>query len=689
MRRSLSRRSILRRLSLLGASAAVGAARTVAAGAQSSARPLALDIRAFGAVGDGASDDTRAFRMLHRAMRQAQLADDAARAADRARPPIEFLVQLPPGHYRYTWNRWTWGVRRVTVFGYGAAIQCMHPGPYDIDSAPLISNREHYWTWNENGPAFGGSPPAKEDYGRLIHTARPGDMAVVLVLPRYAAGFSQGAWVLIQSYAQQMDGYPPNMRYFERMRVASVKDATVYLDRPLRFLHKEDWPEDPASPACIGRARIVLIDRRDCPFAIRQSFLGLTVRSNPNHRVRDPEVKVTREVLAISGTLEGIVRDCSLIAFGVTQAANVLVQDSSIVYTEPDKLIDQLTFQNCRIRSLSECTGVNRMILRNCEIETPAQIFSREAFVDGCSFAGPLGAGEYESGIAIDGPNPTRHMSVTGSRFFGRNDPTGLPFGGQVWADFKIDNHFIKPLDGYHLWIAAGSEQFGALVALLEQGMPVQITGRDGYRFGSCLEIRGEAKGVVLGFRISGPFKTGDVLRTPRLTRLVVRNCQFSNLRLSYPDAPLLTWEREVEDSRTLRLALRSNFASRPAWLPGYPRRIACLVTKPYSGPDQSCFLTLQEDQAGVEALNLSIDLKVAGHREITRAEMALKQGDRPDGLGKAENPLSAYRFIPAVSALIVPRPGAVPAPAAGSAADQANLQLEIEVDNPFSRLTR
>ena len=62
------------------------------------------------------------------------------------------------------------------------------------------------------------------------------------------------------------------------------------------------------------------IDRPDCPLAEEQSFTGLTVISNPNHAVRDPTDKVTVEVFAITGVLNATVRNCNLIALGVSQA---------------------------------------------------------------------------------------------------------------------------------------------------------------------------------------------------------------------------------------------------------------------------------------------------------------------------------------------------------------------------------
>jgi hypothetical protein len=644
-----------------------------------------FDIRKFGAAGNGVADDTAAFRAMHRAMRRAQAADDAARAGDPSRPALEFLVTLPPGHYRYTWNRWTWGLRRITISGYGATIQCTHGGPYDIDQAPLISNREHFWTWSESAPAYGGSPPAKEDFGYLIRTARPGDMAIQLGSAHDGASLARGAWILIQSYAQQMDGYPPNLRYFERARIISITGNTIQLDRPLIHLHKDNWPEDSSQPACIGRARIVSIDRPDCPLALRQTFLGLTVRSNPNHAVRDAAVRTTRETLAICGTLEALVKDCSLIALGVTQAGRVHVDNCSLAYTEPDKIVDELVFSDCKIGSIEECTGVNRVTLRHCAISAPARIFSREAVIEGCTVEGAREAGEFASGFVVDGPTPTRHLSITGSHFLGRNDPTGLALGGRIWSSFLIDGQAIKTSGGDNLEIDAGTAQFGNLLGRLEEGWPVKVQGIAGDRFGTCIEIVGRRGAMVVRLSLTGPLSAGDTLLIPSVAAIDLTHCQFTDLRQDFPDPPLLTWQDEVHESRLLRLELQSDFASRGAWLPGNPRRIRCLVEKTYSGPDEGCFLVLRDGNPKIRAFDLAIDLRVEGEREISTAGALLKAGDLLETAAGFGGRLPHNVFVAGADTQIVPRPGAVPAPARGTALQQARLILEIAVDRPFA----
>lgn len=681
------RRGVLKGLAGL---ATVGATATAAVSASAAPdqpveAPRVFSPRDFGARGDGMAEDTDGFRSMHRAMARLQSEDDRLRDADPNRPPVEFLIRLDPGHYRYRWNRWTWGLRRITVVGYGATIQCLHPGPYDIDQAPLASNRDHYWAWNPDGPAY-GDPSVKpaEEYGLRLRTARPGDGTVTLLAPSAAPlPFAPGDWVLVQSYAQQQNGYPPNMRHFQRARVAAIDGMAIRLDRPLLHLHKQDWPEDPGQASAIGGARIVAIDRPDCPLALSQRFLGLTVASNPNHAVRDAGIRSTREALTVSGTLRAVVEDCELIALGVTQAEDVQIRNCSIGYTEPDKLIDRLSFESCTIGSLQQCTGVNHMSLRNCTVEGDAQLLAREVVVDGCSFPGPATPGEDRRGINLEGPNPTHRMTVTGCRFFGRGDPTGHALRGPVWIELAINGRETRLLDDHRLHLAYGGPAYATLVDLLEEGWPIRLDGAEGARFGRCSEIVDAGDGAIIGISVPGGLRPGEKLAIPRLLSLAVTGCRATGLPDDRPDPPDLTWEDEVLHSRRLRVTLQSDVASRPIWLPGYPVSIRCTVIRPYTGPSPGCFLTWRAEGQGQTPIELNIDLAQAGPRELTTRYIELNDADAFTIAGQPAPRLPALRYVRRGSALIVAEPGAIPAPALGSEAEQAIFRLELEVE-PF-----
>ena len=421
--------------------------------------------------------------------------------------------------------------------------------------------------------------------------------------------------------------------------------------------------------------------------ALRQEFAGLTVRSNPNHAVSDQAIRLTRETLAISGVLEAEVRDCKLIALGVTQAGRVQVQNCSIAYTEPDKLVDELTFKNCSIGSLQECTGIDRMRLSNCNLEQPARLFGRDVAIDRCTFRGELSAGDFASGVVVDGPNPTRRMSIVSSRFLGRNDPTGLPLGGRIWTRIPVDGRVVQIKAGNAIEVLAGSDQFGSFVSRLEEGWPLKVSGKTGYRFGQCVRIEGKADGgLVLGYTMSGALEIGDTLLIPAIRHLEVRDCEFERSRDDWPDTPFLDWQETVAGSRLLRMKLRSDFASRPAWLPGMPIRIDCSVEKAYAGPDKGCYLSIEAEDPARTAFALTIDLSVVGKHHAGAEGSDIKPGDTLLVARQPSLRLPKDLYFEGATAMIVPRPGAVPAVPRGTDEEAAVVMLEIEVVNPFDK---
>ncbi len=491
-----------------------------------------FDPRDFGATGRPDGDDTPAFIAMHRAMIRMQREDDLRLDPFADRP--DFVIRLAPGTYRYAWNRWTWGLRRVSVFGYGAALQCIHPGPFDMDQAPLWSNRDHYWSFGPYDRAFSGPGPA-EDYGVLIESTAPGDRFVRTKgePPRLAPS----EWVLIQSLAQQLDGYPPNMRRHDRARVVSVEGRTIRLDRPLRHAHLEDAPELPDFPLAPGRARLVKIDRPDCPLAETQLFAGLTVLSNPNHARLDRTVRETVEVFNVCGVIDATLRDCRFIAFGVSQADTVAVENCRIGYTEPDKLLNRLVFERCRIRSIQQGTGVEHLVLRNCTLEETAQLLAREVDVEECDLLGASHPAGSRRAINLAGTAPTRRMRLVRNRFYGGGREGETALGGETGESFDVDGVAVRPVPG-GLAVAGGSRAHRLLVELAEEGteLSVEKTGRKL----RCRALRGTPEGLILLLDEPAQIAVPTRIFIPRLNRLLMTDNVFVAIGSEAPAVPRL-----------------------------------------------------------------------------------------------------------------------------------------------------
>ncbi|HLO75742.1 MAG TPA: hypothetical protein VK196_04730 [Magnetospirillum sp.] len=639
-------------------------------GQERTPRRVAVSIRDFGARGDG-SDQTAAFRRVHAALFTMQRRNDRERATDPSVPELAFHLTLPPGRYDYAWNRWTWGLRRITVEGYGAVIRCVTRSPFTVDQTVLHSNREHYWVWDGHGPAYGPPGTNPEDWGLLIRTARPGDRQVTLASGKAAPALRPGAWVLIQSYAQQQDGYPPNMRYFERVRLEAVDGPELHLDRPLQTLHKDDWPEHPTVMTATGRARVVAIDRPDCPLALEQTFRGLTAAPNPNHEEADSERRVTVETLTVAGALRAVVEDCRLIAFLPTQVAEVVVRKCRMDYTEPDKLIDSLLFEDCAIQSLQQCTGINRVTLRRCAIGRSSQFLGRAALIEDSTFAGT---------INLQGPTPTRSMVLRRCRF-----DSPRPFTREEWITVRIGAE-ARPVDGRTLMAAPGTPAYGRLVDVLQEGSPVLLSDAGDSVAGTCIRIDSVNGTARFTFDLPRSLRPGDRLEVPRLLQLSVTDCTFADAALVPPYVPDLDWGDEVRRSSRLRLDFATDRPLRQVWLPGRISAVEIAVTRPYGGKGGR-FLVFQEQAPQFDQFSLSIDLATAGQRRFSESGVRMLGRDQLFVHGRPVDRITGGHYLSRMIVMLAESARGAALDTQDGTDEAARGVIEADIVNPLTDL--
>ncbi|MGF1639787.1 MAG: hypothetical protein ACFCUO_02440, partial [Rhodospirillales bacterium] len=138
-----------------------------------------IDVRWFGVRGDGVTDNAPHARAKDYDATDTLIALRNHLTADRSK---HYTVYFPPGHYKYTNNRWLLGVGSVTIQATGAKFQNITTSGWEADGR-LFNNQ---MAWDDQGdqrmlgnrPFYDGFRFADADSGETVLTMEtPGDEA--------------------------------------------------------------------------------------------------------------------------------------------------------------------------------------------------------------------------------------------------------------------------------------------------------------------------------------------------------------------------------------------------------------------------------------------------------------------------------------------------------------------------------
>jgi hypothetical protein len=331
------------------------------------------------------------------------------------------------GLYDYTVNSWPAGIQYLTV-APDPAYDSKGPRPrlrnvrsnfvYDSELAILGTG---------DGSAFERVPGDLKSFSPRIVGAEPGQDFVELKDSADAGKITVGRWHLIGSYDQQVGGFPPNIRYFDFVKVTAVDGTRVILDRKLRHRHRDDFFEDPIEPSSLGVARIVPLDMggpggllpaNPQRFSIRQTFRDIEFLKNPSTS------NGSNTVLYISDALDASFENCVMPRPVPTIVENMRFLGGSMESAEPDKIISTLIFDGVKAGEIGGATGVEFVLVRDSTID-PIQVSPRQLRVLRTS---------------IDGTHNT-HLWY----------PVTFAYNGQVLdAEFESTSLTINPTNSDH-----------------------------------------------------------------------------------------------------------------------------------------------------------------------------------------------------------------------------------------------
>jgi hypothetical protein len=259
--------------------------------------------------------------------------------------------------YQYTNNAVFNGVRYGIFADSGT-------GPQPV--LQCIANIAQY----QNGPLGLGWVGVLNHQGSIkanspkIAQANPGDTTVALLDPADAAKIVPGRWHIVAAGCQQLNGYPPNITYFDFCLVEAVSGTQVTLDRKLRFSYSPTFYEDPGSDNSIGVARIIPLDTggaggyipADPRIGFQHRWVNITFAANPN---------TGDNICYVQGYIDISFENCTLTKCTPSMCKHVTYDSCTLTdVADLDKVMETLYFLNCTTRDLAQATGAQYVLVR-------------------------------------------------------------------------------------------------------------------------------------------------------------------------------------------------------------------------------------------------------------------------------------------------------------------------------------
>lgn len=369
----------------------------------------------YGAVGDCVTDDTTALFAMRTAILAAQGAGSEA-----------MTISLRGKCYKYTNNRWLWGIRRLYLLGGGARLQNITSfASFGGNAAiPLTINRSAFETTDITPLGSFGQISSADTF--FINTATAGATSVTLKTLGDASHFSVGAWVIIFSYDQLLSvfgGYPPDARYTDYAQVTSINGAVINLSIPLAHGHSDSFPEHENS--YVGRARIFPLDSvSPIPWGTYAYIENVISLDNPNAlRVTDlgywdPNFKFHNYFL-VQGYNQIDLYNVTGATLVPSTASIFNFTNSHFFAAGADKLINTITYKDVVVdNEFPECTAADTLTFTRGSIGLDS----------GWMFSSPVTISNASPGVvAWTGLLPTASSSISFSTTGAL--PTGLTPG--------------------------------------------------------------------------------------------------------------------------------------------------------------------------------------------------------------------------------------------------------------------
>lgn len=319
----------------------------------------------FGAVGDGATDNSNAWNLFNAF---ARIESTAGRGV---------TLVIPPGTYNFDHSLcqgFLYGIKKLHIIGYGATLQNTY------NQSIHGANSAFEWAW---------SPACQINLftGYLISTTAVGDTHVTLLTPAQNTNFAVGDWVMVSSNDVQYFGAPPNCDQFEFAQVSAKNAGTGEIDFAnnyfIRYKHRSDFPDGGNASAPCGAARIwqLAYPAVGSIWDLDHVYEGLEIRQAPTSslsymNMSGRSIKYLNSVMV--GISPSVIQRAEFIGGVMTaqsepdKLVNTLLVDGAHIkaarFAFQSSSIDCVTIRNCKIDYDLECGPTKQMLVQNCDI---------------------------------------------------------------------------------------------------------------------------------------------------------------------------------------------------------------------------------------------------------------------------------------------------------------------------------
>jgi hypothetical protein len=279
--------------------------------------------------------------------------------------------------YDYTSNSWPAGLQYVTV--------AADPAYNTTGARPRLRNVKKTFNFDSEvaiigtgtGSIFDLAGDKIRTYSPAIYSVAAGQNQVKLKNAAEGAKLTPGRWYMVGSYDQQVEGYPPNIRYYDFVKVVSVSSGTVLLDRKLQHKHMDDSFEVPTDISSIGMARLFPLDLGGTQgfaatkrLSIRQTFKDIEFVKNPGSS------NGSNTVIYMGTAIDTDFYNCIMPRPVPSIVQHVYVSGGSIQSAEVDKLRTTMIFDSVTSGEIGGATGVEFFFMRGA-VTAPFQISPR------------------------------------------------------------------------------------------------------------------------------------------------------------------------------------------------------------------------------------------------------------------------------------------------------------------------